>query len=92
MQENYWIHVELFPETASKYSAVALNEIQAVLLDDQAGEAEKPLSARTHGSDRLLSYASASETPAFPYTAKQREELGDLLERSKGVFRSVHHV
>ncbi|KAH9003464.1 hypothetical protein EDB86DRAFT_3100031 [Lactarius hatsudake] len=27
LQENYWIHVELFPETASKYSAAALYEI-----------------------------------------------------------------
>ncbi|KAF8256838.1 hypothetical protein EI94DRAFT_1762481 [Lactarius quietus] len=31
LQENYWIHVELFPETASKYSAEALNEIYDIL-------------------------------------------------------------
>ncbi|KAH9003462.1 hypothetical protein EDB86DRAFT_3218122 [Lactarius hatsudake] len=59
LQENYWIHVELFPETASQYSAVALNGLQAVLLRDP------------------------SEAPAFPYTAKQREGLVDLLERSR---------
>ncbi|KAI9458588.1 hypothetical protein BJY52DRAFT_412811 [Lactarius psammicola] len=30
LEENYWIHVELFPGTASKYSAKALNELQVV--------------------------------------------------------------
>ncbi|KAH9026751.1 hypothetical protein EDB85DRAFT_162236 [Lactarius pseudohatsudake] len=32
LQENYWIHIELFPQTASKYSAVALNELYIILL------------------------------------------------------------
>ncbi|KAH9171298.1 hypothetical protein EDB89DRAFT_1117130 [Lactarius sanguifluus] len=32
LQENYWIHVELFPQTASKYSAVALSELYTILL------------------------------------------------------------
>ncbi|KAI9438658.1 hypothetical protein H4582DRAFT_1950045 [Lactarius indigo] len=31
LQENYWIHVELFPQTASNYSAVALNELHAII-------------------------------------------------------------
>ena len=31
LQENYWIHIELFPETASNYSAEALNEIYEIL-------------------------------------------------------------
>lgn len=35
-------------------------------------------------------YIYMPETPDFPYTAKQREGLVDLLERSKGVFRLVH--
>ncbi|KAH9074247.1 hypothetical protein EDB83DRAFT_2355675 [Lactarius deliciosus] len=83
LQENYWIHVELFPETASQYSAVALNELQAVLLRDPSGEAGMSLSTHAPGSDGFYSYALTSETPAFPYTAKQREGLVDLLERSK---------
>ncbi|KAH9003468.1 hypothetical protein EDB86DRAFT_3100033 [Lactarius hatsudake] len=29
-EENYWIHVELFPGTASQYSAKALNDLQVV--------------------------------------------------------------
>ncbi|KAH9031463.1 hypothetical protein EDB84DRAFT_170415 [Lactarius hengduanensis] len=29
-EENYWIHVELFPGTASQYSAKALDELQVV--------------------------------------------------------------
>ncbi|KAH9031469.1 hypothetical protein EDB84DRAFT_1578763 [Lactarius hengduanensis] len=32
LQENYWIHVGLFPESASNYSAAALNELRIVLL------------------------------------------------------------
>ncbi|KAF8257103.1 hypothetical protein EI94DRAFT_1760667 [Lactarius quietus] len=30
LEANYWIHVELFPETASQYSAKALNELQVI--------------------------------------------------------------
>ncbi|KAH9031461.1 hypothetical protein EDB84DRAFT_1271049, partial [Lactarius hengduanensis] len=36
LEENYWIHVELFPETASPYSAIALNELQATFLHARA--------------------------------------------------------
>ncbi|KAH9003504.1 hypothetical protein EDB86DRAFT_2370277 [Lactarius hatsudake] len=36
LEENYWIHVELFPETASQYSEIALNELQATLLHARA--------------------------------------------------------
>ncbi|KAI9458566.1 hypothetical protein BJY52DRAFT_411425 [Lactarius psammicola] len=36
LEENYWIHVELFPETASQYSAIALNELQATFLHARA--------------------------------------------------------
>jgi len=36
LQENYWIHVELFPETASKYSLTALNELQVIFLHARA--------------------------------------------------------
>ncbi|KAF8267561.1 hypothetical protein EI94DRAFT_1786391 [Lactarius quietus] len=36
LQENYWIHVELFPETASKYSELALNELHMCLLLSRA--------------------------------------------------------
>ncbi|KAI9435468.1 hypothetical protein H4582DRAFT_1969598 [Lactarius indigo] len=32
LEENYWIHVGLFPGTASQYAAKALNEIQVVFL------------------------------------------------------------
>jgi hypothetical protein len=39
LQENYWIHVELFPETASLYSLTALNELQVIFLHARAGEA-----------------------------------------------------
>ncbi|KAH8996383.1 hypothetical protein EDB92DRAFT_1843632 [Lactarius akahatsu] len=64
LQENYWIHVELFPETASPYSLTALNELQIIFLHARAD-------------------ALTSETPTFPYTAKQSEEFIDLLQRSK---------
>ncbi|KAH9042552.1 hypothetical protein EDB85DRAFT_2139121 [Lactarius pseudohatsudake] len=36
LQENYWIHVELFPETASPYSLTALNELQIIFLHARA--------------------------------------------------------
>ncbi|KAH9017911.1 hypothetical protein EDB84DRAFT_664182 [Lactarius hengduanensis] len=64
LQENYWIHVEMFPETASPYSLTALNELQTIFLHARAD-------------------ALTSETPTFPYTAKQSEEFIDLLQRSK---------
>jgi hypothetical protein len=65
LQENYWVHVGQFPETASQYTVAALNDLQIVLLDDCAG--------------------------SFPFTAKEREELVGLLERSK-VHTSHPHV
>ncbi|KAH9003463.1 hypothetical protein EDB86DRAFT_2892491 [Lactarius hatsudake] len=37
LQENYWIHIELFPQTASKYSAVALNGLYIILLHVRTG-------------------------------------------------------
>ncbi|KAI9438689.1 hypothetical protein H4582DRAFT_1950257 [Lactarius indigo] len=36
LEENYWIHIELFPETASQYSEIALNELQATFLHARA--------------------------------------------------------
>ncbi|KAN0131012.1 hypothetical protein V8E53_011145 [Lactarius tabidus] len=36
LEENYWIHVELFPETASQYSLTALNELQVIFLHARA--------------------------------------------------------
>ncbi|KAN0131978.1 hypothetical protein V8E53_010258 [Lactarius tabidus] len=36
LQENYWIHVELFPESASQYSLTALNELQVIFLHARA--------------------------------------------------------
>ncbi|KAH9017912.1 hypothetical protein EDB84DRAFT_1566645 [Lactarius hengduanensis] len=36
LQENYWIHVEMFPETASSYSLTALNELQIIFLHARA--------------------------------------------------------
>ena len=38
MQNNYWIHVELFPETASEYSAAALDDLSIILLHARTGE------------------------------------------------------
>jgi hypothetical protein len=64
LQENYWIHVELFPETASLYSLAALNELQVIFLHARAD-------------------ALTSDTPTFPYTAKQSDEFIDLLQRGK---------
>lgn len=45
LEENYWIHVELFPGTASQYSDQALNELQVVLLHAHADDL---------ASDRLI--------------------------------------
>jgi len=36
LEENYWIHVEMFPETASQYSATALNELLVTFLHARA--------------------------------------------------------
>jgi hypothetical protein len=36
LQENYWIHAEMFPETASQYSLTALNELQVIFLHARA--------------------------------------------------------
>ncbi len=38
LEENYWVHVEMFPSTASQYSATALNELIVILLNARAGE------------------------------------------------------
>ena len=51
---------------------------------------QQSLCLHTHMGVTLQSYAPASETLGFLFTAKQREELVDVLERSKGVFRSEH--
>ena len=90
MQENYWIHVELFPETASQYSLTALNELQVIFLHARAGQLQVsglPMDLEITGK-RLD--ALTSETPTFPYPAEQSEEFIDLLQRGKGVFR-VHY-
>lgn len=71
LEENYWIHVELFPETASQYSAVALNELLVSLLHARAD-------------------ALTSETPTFPYTAKQSQEFIELLQCSKDYASSPY--
>ncbi|KAI0250658.1 hypothetical protein BJV78DRAFT_545954 [Lactifluus subvellereus] len=36
LEENYWTHVEMFPDTASRYSMTALNELQNLLLHARA--------------------------------------------------------
>ncbi|KAI9465769.1 hypothetical protein BJY52DRAFT_485793 [Lactarius psammicola] len=73
LQENYWIHVELFPETASQYALTALNELQIIFLHARAD-------------------ALTSETPTFPYTAKQSEEFIDLLQRGKADHASSPYI
>jgi hypothetical protein len=73
LQENYWIHVELFPETASLYSLTALNELQVIFLHARAD-------------------ALTSDTPTFPYTAKQSEEFIDLLQRGKDHASSPYTI
>ena len=90
-EENYWIHVELFPGIASQYSAKALNELQVVFSNAHAGEIGNLLFANVSGPDTRHLDALTSEI-AFPYTAGDCEEFTDLLERSKGVFRFVHSV
>jgi hypothetical protein len=40
LEENYWAHVEMFPDTASQYSVTALNELQNLLLHARAGGLE----------------------------------------------------
>ena len=90
MQENYWIHVELFPDLASQYSLTALNELQAIFLHARAGEAGSILITLAPGGDRRHLDALTSETPTFPYPAEQSEEFIDLLQRGKGVFRLLH--
>ena len=82
--------MELFPETASLYSLTALNELQVIFLHARAGEAGNFLIAHAPGSDRQYLDALTSDTPTFPYTAKQSEEFIDLLQCGKGVFRLLH--
>jgi hypothetical protein len=86
LQENYWVHVELFPETASQYSLTALNELQLIFLHARAGEAGSLLITFAPGDDRRHLDALTSETPTFPYPAEQSEEFIDLLQRGKGVL------
>jgi hypothetical protein len=90
LQENYWIHVEMFPETASQHSLTALNELQVIFLHARAGKAGTLLIALASGGDRRHLDALASETPPFPYTAEQSEEFIDLLQRGKGMFHLLH--
>ncbi|KAI9458599.1 hypothetical protein BJY52DRAFT_1416383 [Lactarius psammicola] len=73
LEENYWIHVEMFPEAASQYSAQALNELQVVFSHARAD-------------------APTSDTSTFPYTAKQREEIADTLERNKDRTHSSYVI
>src|SRR6266702_5532396 len=51
---------------------------------------ENLLIARAPGGDRQHLDALTSETPTFPYTAKQSEEFIDLLQHGKGQFRLLH--
>ncbi|KAF8262315.1 hypothetical protein EI94DRAFT_1743976 [Lactarius quietus] len=64
LEENYWTHVGLFPETSTQHSVQALNELRVAFLHA--------------GAD-----VCTSGTPTLPYTAKQREEILDILERNK---------
>ncbi|KAI9438659.1 hypothetical protein H4582DRAFT_2057296 [Lactarius indigo] len=73
LEENYWIHVGLFPDAASQYSVQALNDLQFVFLHARAD-------------------ASTSDTPTFPYTAEQREEIIDLLEHKKVNWFTADHT
>jgi hypothetical protein len=90
LEENYWIHVELFPETASQYSAVALNELQVSFLHARAGKAGNRNISHSPRNDKPYLDALTSETPTFPYTAKQSQEFIELLQCSKGVFYLEH--
>ncbi|KAI0301652.1 hypothetical protein B0F90DRAFT_1628576, partial [Multifurca ochricompacta] len=36
LEENYWNHVEMFPETATQYANTALNELQVIFLNARA--------------------------------------------------------
>jgi hypothetical protein len=74
LEENYWIHVELFPETASLYSAVALDEILVTFLHARA--------------DALTS--TEPTIPTFPYTTEQSRDFIELLQRSQGMFDLIH--
>lgn len=78
--------MELFPETASRYSANALNELHAIFLHARAGEAGNRLFFHAPGSDRRHLDALTSDTPTFPYTTSQCEDFIELLQRSKGMF------
>ena len=90
LEENYWIHVELFPETASQYSAIAVNELLVTFLHARAGKAGNRLIFYAPGSDRHNLDALTSDTPTFPYTANQCQEFIELLQRSKGVFHLIY--
>jgi hypothetical protein len=91
LEENYWIHVELFPETASQYSAVALNELLVSLLHARAGKAgNRIFFFHAPESDKHHLDALTSETPTFPYTAKQSQEFIELLQCSKDYASSPY--
>ena len=90
MQENHWVHVELFPETASQYSLAALNELQLIFLHARAGKTGSLLVTFLPGGDRRHLDALTSDTPTFPYPAEQSEEFIDILQRGRGVFPLLH--
>ena len=95
LEENYWIHVELFPETASQYSAIALDEILVTFLHARAGKAVNRLFTHAPGSDTLHLDALTSKEPIVPtflYTAvnERNQDIIELLQRSQGVFDLIH--
>ena len=84
LEENYWIHIELFPGTAFQLSSKALNDLQVVFLNAHAGKIFLFLPMYP-GPTQYLD-APTSETLAFPYTVKECEDFIDILECSQGEF------
>ncbi|KAH9074250.1 hypothetical protein EDB83DRAFT_2355709 [Lactarius deliciosus] len=66
LQENYWIHVGLFSETASKYSAPALYEIYDLLMRSCADTliSETPAFPLTDECERLIETLERSKDHA----------------------------
>ena len=80
----------MFPETASQYSTIALNQLLVTFLHARAGKARNRLFFHAPGNDRQHLDALTSETPTFPYTPDESQEFIDILQRSKGVFDPVN--
>ena len=82
----------MFPETASQYSTIALNQLLVTFLHARAGKARNRLFFHAPGNDRQHLDALTLKEPIVPTLAvnERNQDLIELLQRSQGVFDLIH--